>query len=142
MTRPHNETPRDLVHERNARAVVEREFDCEIMNLNENLYGLDWAMHRRSKFFAYGEYKFRGQDYDDFVLSAAKYTKGMLHAGSVVGVQFYFFLETPDSGLRYVNLSILPRLTTQMAGNSRGQSGDIEPCVMIPADAFKPINGS
>jgi hypothetical protein len=137
--RPHNETPRDLSHESAARLAIERALDCQITNLREQLYGVDWVLHRDARPFAFGEYKHRGEaDYDAWLLGAAKYAKGRQIAHAI-SAQFYFFVETKLDGLRYANLSAMPLLVTRMGGNARGQSGDIEPCVLIPAAYFKPI---
>jgi hypothetical protein len=136
--RPRNESAADLAHEAMARGVIEAAWRCKIVSLSPVLYRLDWALARDGKLIGFGEYKRRGADYATFLLSLAKYQGGIQTARPLC-LPFLFFVETPGAGLRWVDLCEHPLPAIEIGGNARGQNGDIEPCMMIPAAWFAPV---
>jgi hypothetical protein len=138
--RPRNETARNLQSEADARHEVERVWGYRVVNLQERLYEVDWALFHsdNNSLYGYGEFKERGAEYPTIILGAAKYLVGMALARSA-GVDFFFFVEFPGKGLHYCNVSGIARPDFELAGNNRGQPGDKEPCAMIPRAFFWPL---
>ena len=140
MTRPRNETAMNLENERAAALAIERAWDCDVINLHDPEYRLDWALARNGIGFAYAEYKHRGDNfsYRTVYLSASKYSHGIEQATNC-NVSFLFFVETTNGGLRFCDLTghAVPRMI--IGGNSRGQDGDIETCMDIPYSWLQPV---
>ena len=131
--RPRNESAADLANETQAAALITSNWSVSVVKLSERLYGLDWAFFRDGTLSGWGEYKKRDTRYQTLLLSAAKYISGMQRA-QWSGVPFVLFVEWPD-GLFWYKCSNEP-LPILMSGNSRGQNGDIEPCVHIDSSLF------
>lgn len=138
--RPRNETVEDLLTEKNAALYIEKEFDCDITKLSERLYELDWAISREGKVCAFGEFKrrrFSRSKFQTLILSAAKWMKG-IELARFYSVPFILFIQW-DDGIFYLNSEEFQAHTLRLAGNHRGQNGDIEPCVEIPVELFKKV---
>lgn len=84
---------------------------------------------------AWGEFKRRNRRYDTIILSYAKFERGMTLANNSK-LPFMFVIEI--DGTLYWN-QLKSCYEVQIAGNHRGQNGDIEPCVFIPFSEFKPV---
>lgn len=139
--RPWNETEQDLLAEQSAAKEVEQAFDCTITKLSEGLYGIDWALSRDGFVKAFGEFKRRNtsiKKYETLILSASKFRQGFT-LGSFYKVPFIVFIQW-DEGLYFCKCDETSIVGLYIAGNARGQNGDIEPCVKISTDSFKPVN--
>jgi hypothetical protein len=137
--RPRNETESDRQNESAAASRIAVKFNCELVKLSEALYHVDWCLHRNNEVVAFAEYKRRRKSYPNWILSFAKYLKGIeLASMAGTGARFVFFIETDDRGIIYhtFNEQSFPVV---LAGNSRGQQGDVEPCIRIPDSMFKPL---
>lgn len=132
--RPRNETPTDLARELATAQVIEDLWQVKVVKLSERLYEIDWAFFRGDDLKAWAEFKYREKRYDTLLLSSAKWMRGRWLARES-GVPFLIFIHWPD-GLYWYQCGdgVLP---IQKGGNSRGQNGDIEPCVLIDTSTFK-----
>lgn len=132
--RPRNETAADLTREFATAQVIEDLWQVKVVKLSERLYEVDWALFRDDHLKAWAEFKHREKRYDTLLLSSAKWMRGRWLARET-GVPFLLFVQWPD-GLHWCQLGdgVLPVVK---GGNSRGQNGDIEPCVLIDTSTFK-----
>jgi len=73
--RPYNETPADLEREEKARLYVSDQWGVEVTKLSEQLYGIDWVLHRGKEVVGFGEFKYRLEFYNPYMISLAKYLK-------------------------------------------------------------------
>lgn len=138
--RPRNETEADLQFEGAALEKICKAFGCQGIKLSESLYHIDWCFYRGSKVVAFGEYKKRSSKYPTWILSLAKWSKG-IEMARTCGVKFLWFIETTD-GIFYYQTTGGDKWPVVIAGNSRGQNGDIEPCIEIPHKNFKLIEAA
>jgi len=138
MWRPRNETASNLAVEEMAKAYISASWGYEITKLSETLYGLDWCLSQNKIPVAWGEFKDRGRAYPDYLLSASKYDRGVRLA-KCFGIPFLLFIGVNES-IIYADLCIVPVLRTELAGSSRGQNGDIEPCVFFSAKEFREVS--
>lgn len=139
--RPWNETEQDLLAEKSAAEEIEQAFDCVVTKLSEGLYGIDWALSREGFVKAFGEFKRRNNSvkkYDTLILGAAKFKQGHT-LGSFYKVPFIVFIQW-DEGLYFCKCDEAFIIELYIAGNARGQNGDIEPCIKIPTSSFKPVS--
>lgn len=137
--REHNETEEDLKQESNAATLVEEEWKVTIQKLSPFLYQLDWALFKDKALVAFAEYKWRSYVYDPFIISYAKWFRGV-ELSDAADVPFYLIVEWPN-GIWYYRTrrSDAHMLPVKLIGNRRGQNGDIEPCIQIPMNKFKPL---
>lgn len=140
LWRPRNETQEDLLTEQAAADHIEKAFQCRITKLSETLYHIDWALSREGSVKAFGEFKRRHNSvsrYDTLLLSAAKFRQGV-DLGAFYRVPFILFIQW-DEGIFFCNCDEVSTRELHIGGNSRGQNGDLEPCVEIPTYLFKSI---
>lgn len=135
--RPRNERDIDLAREREAAARIEQAWGRSCIKLSERLYEIDWAFFREGQLVGWGEYKWRERRYDTLLLGAAKWLRGQ-SLMQTSGRPFLLFIEWPD-GLYWLNAEEFKTMDIRLSGNSRGQNGDIEPCVHIPISLFKKL---
>ena len=138
MWRPRNETASNLAVEEMAKAYISASWGYEITKLGETLYGLDWCLSQNKTLAAWGEFKDRGRAYPDYLLSASKYERG-IRLAKCFEIPFLFFIGV-DESIIYANLCAAKVLRTEIAGSSRGQNGDKEPCVFFSASDFKEVS--
>lgn len=140
--RPRNETTEDLAHEAIAKSRIELERNVQIIKLSPVLYRVDWALFNHNDTLrGFAEYKFRSRRYDTLMLGARKWQTGCDMA-DFYDVPFYLFVDWPE-GLywyRWHPEDERPNFKVKLDGSSRGQNGDIEPCVHIPTDLFKLVS--
>lgn len=135
--RPRNETQGDLDRELAAARKIEQRFGVEHIKLSESLYHVDWAFFRDGILAAWGEYKYRQKRYDTLYISLAKFAQ-MFDLSRITAVPAYLFVEWPD-GLYRVTISDMAGREITLNGNNRGQNGDKEPVIHIPAAEFTRI---
>lgn len=138
--RPYNETPDDLRRERDAGEILAKAWRCTPVKLSVKLYSFDFALCRNKKVLAFAEFKARGKDYPDYLLSCAKYSAAR-QLNSVFGLPLLFVIQTP-SALQYIDIATATPDRVELGGNARGQNGDIEPCVFFLASQFKKVGGA
>jgi hypothetical protein len=137
--RQFNESEEDLDRERNAAGIVEKEWGIDIQKLSPFLYQVDWAFFKDKHLVGFAEYKWRSCVYDPFIISYAKWFRGM-ELAEVADVPFYFIVEWPNGIWYYRNKrSDAHTLPIKLGGNSRGQNGDLEPCIQISMNKFKQL---
>ena len=134
--RPRNETQLDLDRELDAAGKIEREWNVEHVKLGEILYSVDWAFFRNSNLVGFGEFRWRGQQYDTLLLSSAKWMK-MCDISAKMNVPVCLFIHWEGIGLHYYRVDPLASLRAVKGGGHRGQNGDIEPVVLIPVSEFR-----
>ena len=135
--RPRNETPEDLRHEAEVAGILESKFGISVHKLSETLYGFDWVLHKGDEVLAFAEFKQRKTKYDTLLLSCAKWECGMRYAERFKK-PFVLFVRWPDGLWSFkATDDFVPEV--KLGGNSRGQNGDIEPCVHIPVGLFNKI---
>ena len=132
--RPRNETPEDLRHEAETAEILLTKYGITAQKLSETQYTFDWTLSKDDQVIALAEFKQRKIKYDTLLLSAAKYEAGMRYSERLKK-PFVLFVRWPD-GLYSFKFTddFVPEV--KMGGNSRGQNGDIEPCVFIPVGLF------
>ena len=132
--RPRNETPEDLRHEAETAEILLAKYGITAQKLSETQYCFDWTLSKDDQVIALAEFKQRKTKYDTLLLSAAKYEAGMRYS-KALKKPFVLFVRWPDGLFSYkFTDDFVPDV--KMGGNSRGQNGDIEPCVFIPIDLF------
>jgi hypothetical protein len=132
--RPRNETPEDLRHETETAEILLAKYGITAQKLSETQYCFDWTLSKDDQVIALAEFKQRKTKYDTLLLSAAKYEAGMRYS-KTFKKPFVLFVRWPDGLFSYkFTDDFVPEV--KMGGNSRGQNGDIEPCVFIPVDLF------
>ena len=136
--RPKNETAADLAAELDAAKIISERWKVEVTKLSPVLYGVDWCLSRDGQVRAFAEFKVRDKRYDTLLLSFAKVHRGLNLAG-MGSVRFVVFVRWPD-GLYWVDDLNIDPSRLRIGGNSRGQNGDVEPCVHIDSDAFRKIS--
>lgn len=135
--RPRNETAEDLRHEAAVARILAVMYGITVHKLSETLYGFDWVLHKDDEVLAFAEFKQRKTKYDTLLLSAAKYEVGMRYAERL-NKPFVLFVKWPDGLYSFkFHGDFVPEV--KLGGNSRGQNGDIEPCVHIPVGLFNKI---
>jgi hypothetical protein len=135
--RPRNETPEDLRHEAETAEILLAKYGITAQKLSETQYCFDWTLSKDDQVIALAEFKQRKTKYDTLLLSAAKYEAGMRFS-KTLKKPFVLFVRWPDGLFSYkFTDDFVPEV--KMGGNSRGQNGDIEPCVFIPVDLFNRI---
>ena len=135
--RPRNETAEDLRHEAEVAGILESKYGISVHKLSETLYGFDWVLHKDDEVLAFAEFKQRKTKYDTLLLSAAKYECGMRYSERLKK-PFVLFVRWPDGLYSFkFHGDFVPEV--KLGGNSRGQNGDIEPCVHIPVGLFNKI---
>lgn len=134
--RPRNETQDDLAREGAAGRMIEAAWGVRCVKLSEALYSVDWAFFRQERLVGWGEYKHRAKRYPTLLLSASKWFKGCQLARES-GMPFTIFVEWPD-GL-YWHRAAIETLPITLGGSSRGQNGDLEPCVHFDTDLFRKV---
>jgi hypothetical protein len=132
--RPRNETPLDLEREKEAARRIEAAWRVRVTKLSEIAYRIDWAIDQNDRLVAWGEFKCRAKRYDTLMISASKWLHG-LDLANASRRPFLLFVQWPD-GLHW-HRAKAEELSILLGGNSRGQNGDIEPCIHIPADRFR-----
>ena len=132
--RQRNETPEDLQHETDAAEILMAKYGIAVQKLSENQYCFDWALSKDDQLIALAEFKQRKTKYDTLLLSAAKYEAGMRYSERLKK-PFVLFVRWPD-GLYSFKFPEDFAPEVNLGGNSRGQNGDIEPCVFIPVSLF------
>lgn len=135
--REYNETQEDLANETAVADILKKAWNCEIVKLGSMLYNVDWAFFKDSELVGFGEYKKRSAKKDPLILSYAKYLRGT-HLAHSSGKSFILVIEWPD-GIWYCNIKKGDEFPVKLTGSSRGQNGDMEPCVLIPLDRFKKV---
>ena len=132
--RPRNETPEDLRHEAETAEILLAKYGITAQKLSETQYCFDWTLSKDDQVIALAEFKQRKIKYDTLLLSAAKYEAGMRYSERLKK-PFVLFVRWPDGlfSFKFTD-DFVPEV--KMGGNSRGQNGDIEPCVFIPIDLF------
>ena len=135
--RPRNETPEDLRHEAETAEILLAKYGITAQKLSETQYCFDWTLSKDDQVIALAEFKQRKTKYETLLLSAAKYEAGMRYSERLKK-PFVLFVRWPD-GLWYFKATddFVPEV--KLGGNSRGQNGDIEPCVHIPIGLFNKI---
>jgi hypothetical protein len=132
--RPRNETPEDLRHEAETAEILLAKYGITAQKLSETQYCFDWTLSKDDQVIALAEFKQRKIKYDTLLLSAAKYEAGMRYSERLKK-PFVLFVRWPDGLFSYkFTDDFVPDV--KMGGNSRGQNGDIEPCVFIPVGLF------
>jgi hypothetical protein len=132
--RPRNETPEDLRHEAETAEILLAKYGITAHKLSETQYCFDWTLSKDDQVIALAEFKQRKTKYDTLLLSAAKFEAGMRYSDRLKK-PFVLFVRWPDGLFSYkFTDDFVPEV--KMGGNSRGQNGDIEPCVFIPVDLF------
>lgn len=135
--RPRNETAEDLRHEAAVARIIASMYGITVHKLSETLYGFDWVLHKDDEVLAFAEFKQRKTKYDTLLLSAAKYEVGLRYAERL-NKPFVLFVKWPDGLYSFkFHGDFVPEV--KLGGNSRGQNGDIEPCVHIPVGLFNKI---
>ncbi len=137
-SRPRNESEEDLRKEYAAMRRIEKWTGATGLKLSENLYHIDWAFHRGDTICALGEYKWRSRQIDPYIISVSKMLAGK-RLSKALRVPFFLFIEWEGLGLHMFRASPKESFGAIIAGNSRGQTGDVEPCFTIPVDQFEPL---
>lgn len=108
------------------------------IKLSPILYEIDAAIHDGGDLIAWAEVKVRNRLYDTVLLSVAK-ALALYRLHLATHLPGYFILHTPEGGIMVHRIGPVYNYAMKIAGNARGQNGDIEPCIFIPRDRFTPL---
>ncbi len=130
------------VNEERLRAKVEGACYCKLYKVGMK-YGADYFGFRANRAVSLVEMKNRtceSTTYDTYMISLAK-VKKCLEYGELLGVPFVVVVEWTDrTGYVTIDRSMVRKDTVRMQlQNFRGDKQDIEPCLHIGIDLFKPL---
>lgn len=143
--RPRNETEHDQQQEAAVAEACRAAWGWHrVVKLSEMLYGVDFAGgYEDGTLAGWLEVKCRKSAYADMLLSLAKAQK-LWSCHCVSGAPAHFVLSVPD-GIYAHHIRSPNSYQIRLGGNSRGQNGDIEPCIYVPFGAFSlvapPLHG-
>lgn len=138
---PRYETQHDLHEEEKFRFYLRKSFGVDLNKLSEAKYELDFSMHKEKKLIGFAEFKVRSVNHDHYhtyMISLNKWIKG-LELESRTGCKFRIFVCYKDGYYVYTADKDHVHILELGGRKDRNNPGDIEPCVFIDTQLFKPI---